>query len=276
MSKPASAYIGLAILLLLFAASPARSQEPFSATESDRTTAPADTAVVREPAGKAESDDAETGYPSETEKLRRFEIEGHYSNLQFGTFDPEATREFREIAPFPPGIPYHGLDKNPKDSGLGARFTYNVNRYLGLEVEANWFFQKNYITRRPLINQSPHPGGNKFQMLFGPKIGKRWKRFGVFGKVRLGFIHFNRYPVTTWIQQVPPGQPFFTRVSLRKAKFFNVDVGGVFEYYPSKRTILRFDIGDTIVHYNRQEPKEYNPTFNRHNLQINVGFGFRF
>jgi len=223
----------------------------------------------------AENERAVTADEGEN-SLRRFEIGGHYSNLQFGTFDPEQTREFRDIAPFPPGLPYRPPDKNPKDSGLGLQFTYNVNQYLGLDVEANWFFQKNYITRTPLINQSPNSGGNKFQMLFGPKIGKRSKRFGVFGKVRPGFIHFNRYPVTTWIQQVPPGQPFFSRQSLRNAKFFNVDIGGVFEYYTSKRTFVRVDVGDTIIHYNRQKPKEDNPTFNRHNLQMNIGFGFRF
>lgn len=242
---------------------------------SSRGTSKAETSIGTLSGRNAENSGSDA-FDHEEDSPRRFEVGGHFTNLQFGTFDPEATREFRDIAPFPPGLPYHGLDKNPKDPGVGVRFSYNLNRSIALEAEANWFFQKDRITRRPLINQSSHTGGNKFQMLFGPKVGRRWKRFGVFGKVRPGFIHFNSFPVTTWIQDVPPGQPFFTRVSLRKAKFFNVDVGGVFEYYPSKRTILRFDIGDTIIHYNRQEPKEYNPTFNRHNLQMSVGFGFRF
>ncbi|MCZ2391090.1 MAG: hypothetical protein LC113_08440 [Acidobacteria bacterium] len=206
----------------------------------------------------------------------RFEIGGHFTNLQFGTFDPEWTREWHDIAPLPPGLPYHPAYKNPKDPGVGVRFSYNINRSIAVEAEANWLFQKEFIDHFPLINQSPYPGGNKFQMLFGPKIGKRWKKFGVFGKVRPGFIHFNRFPVIDWIQQVPPGQPFLTLTSLRRAKFFNVDVGGVFEYYTSKRTMIRFDVGDTIIRYNAQDPKQYNPNFTRHNLQMNLGFGFRF
>jgi len=58
--------------------------------------------------------------------------------------------------------------------------------------------------------------------------------------------------------------------------FFNIDVGGVFEYYPSRRTVFRMDVGDTIIRYAAQEPKVINPTFTRHNLQASVGFGFRF
>jgi len=213
---------------------------------------------------------------NEKDQLKRFEIGGHFTNLQFGTFDPEWTREWHDIAPLPPGLPYHPAYKNPKDPGVGVRFSYNINRYIAVEAEANWLFQKEFINHFPLINQSPFSGGNKFQMLFGPKFGKRWKRIGVFGKVRPGFIHFNAFPVTTWIQQVPPGQPFLSLTSLRDAKFFNIDMGGVFEYYPTKRTLFRVDVGDTFVRYNRQEPKEFNPTFTRHNLQMNLGFGFRF
>lgn len=61
-----------------------------------------------------------------------------------------------------------------------------------------------------------------------------------------------------------------------KAIFFNIDVGGVFEYYPTRNTVFREDVGDTIIRYNSQPPKDINRTFTRHNLQTSVGFGFRF
>jgi len=60
-----------------------------------------------------------------------------------------------------------------------------------------------------------------------------------------------------------------------------LDVGGVVEYYPSRRTILRLDLGDTVVRYagipvfdsNRGL---INVTEYQHNFQAGAGFGFRF
>lgn len=212
----------------------------------------------------------------EDNKFRRFEVGLQYSHLRFGTFDPGFTKEWREIAPFPPGIPLITPENNPRESGVGARFAYNFNNTISAEAEVNWFVRREDSTNLPPPNNTRWQGGQKLQMVFGPKIGHRWKKFGVFGKVRPGFIHFVEFPVVTFLQQVPPGQPFFSATATRRATFFNVDVGGVFEYYPSKRTIIRFDVGDTIIRYNAQEPKDINPSFTRHNLQINVGFGFRF
>jgi hypothetical protein len=78
---------------------------------------------------------------------------------------------------------------------------------------------------------------------------------------------------------------------------FSLDVGGVAEIYPSKRIVVRFDVGDTIA--NRREPIVFidSPIFNgqqppiffgqsflaipgrtiaTHNLQLSAGVGFRF
>ena len=75
------------------------------------------------------------------------------------------------------------------------------------------------------------------------------------------------------------GTPIISAVLSETKKgvnFFNVDVGGVFEYYPTRKTIFRVDVGDSIIRYGAQEPKAINPTITRHNLQTSVGFGFRF
>ena len=44
--------------------------------------------------------------------------------------------------------------------------------------------------------------------------------------------------------------------------------------YPTKRTVIRFDAGDTIIRFHGQDPKEINPS-SHDNLQMNLGFGFR-
>jgi hypothetical protein len=58
-----------------------------------------------------------------------------------------------------------------------------------------------------------------------------------------------------------------------------VDLGGVVEYYPSPRRVLRFDVGDTIIHF-RDTIRIANPERIEggtvHSLQLNIGFGIRF
>ena len=70
---------------------------------------------------------------------------------------------------------------------------------------------------------------------------------------------------------------------------FAFDLGGVAEYYPTRRLVLRFDIGDTIIRQSLPDviiPSGPPPgsvilpapdrTSTKHNLQINAGVGFRF
>lgn len=143
-----------------------------------------------------------------------------------------------------------------------------------VEAEGNFFRR---IEREPTVIgvgvRVDEPGGRKIQVVAGPKIGIRKKKFGVFAKLRPGVIGFERYIVAT---QIGPIDNFFVVAPRRNARFFNLDIGGVFEYYPTRRTVLRVDGGDTIIYYNSQKPKELNPSITRHNFQTSVGFGFRF
>ena len=139
--------------------------------------------------------------------------------------------------------------------GGGGRLTFNLTKYLALEGELNYF---------------PSAGFNdvrRFQGQFGVKSGLRFDRFGVFGKVRPGFVdaksHFRTCPC-------PPG--VFCILVCNPVEFsdanteFSMDVGGVVEFYPARRITVRFDLGDTVV----------NRSFATHNLQLSAGVGFRF
>ena len=82
------------------------------------------------------------------------------------------------------GIHYAALnvtEKSDTDSGLGFRFTYNFNDYLGVEAEETYF---------PNLREGSE--GNERQGLFGVRAGKRNSRYGVFAKVRPGFTRFGR------------------------------------------------------------------------------------
>lgn len=209
-------------------------------------------------------------------KLRRFEVGIH------GTIMFQSDFEVADVVFHRAGLDSAVIDDPRYESGIGGRFTYNINRQLAVETEVN--YTPSTKTRRELFQAGqstnvPFSGGEKTQVLFGAKYGYRGKRFGVFGKVRPGFIHFRAFPyVQGKFIVYQNGQPYdvILFISEKPATFFNADVGGVFEYYTSKRTMIRFDIGDTIIHYNAQKPRDVNPTFTRHNLQMNLGFGFRF
>lgn len=207
---------------------------------------------------------------NETGDLKKFEIGGQFTflrrsdaNTAFDTFQQNGFIN-SDVEP-----------ANLSERGIGGRFGYNINKNIAAEAEINFFpIDKKADPQLGVPLRITEPGGRKLQVLFGPKIGFRARRYGIFGKIRPGIIRFDRYPVVT---QVGPPSNFFVLTERRRGvTFFNLDLGGVFEYYPSKRTLVRFDIGDTIIRYNAQEPKDINPTFTRHNLQMNVGFGFRF
>ena len=140
--------------------------------------------------------------------------------------------------------------------GGGGRLTFNLTRNLALEGELNYFPSAGFDNVRLLQGQ------------FGVKSGLRFDRFGVFGKVRPGFIDIkSRF---TTCRPCPPGV-VCAQVCL-PVEFsddntgFSLDVGGVVEFYPSKLVTARFDVGDTIV----------NRPFAAHNLQLGAGVGFRF
>lgn len=207
---------------------------------------------------------------SREEDFRRIEIGGQFTFLD--RVDANSVTELigrRFPASTNPDKP------TVHEFGLGARFGFNFTNHIAVEAEANIFPQDK--TANPVIGvplRVAEPGGRKFQAVFGPKIGYRWKRIGIFGKLRPGFIVLDRYLA---VEQVGPPDDFFIIGDIRTGvTFFNLDIGGVFEYYPSKRTIVRFDAGDTVIRYAGQQPSELNPAFTRHDLQLSVGFGFRF
>ncbi len=168
-----------------------------------------------------------------------FEVGGQFSILNFDVFDNFG-------------------DRRRLQYGGGGRFGINFNRYLAAEAQVDYFPQHDNVFIGPI---DVPLWGSKTLAVFGAKAGVRNERFGVFGKARPGFIHFSRV-LGFGCFGGPCPQP--------KKTVFAFDVGGVVEYYPSRRTVLRFDVGDTIIGKDRQ----FFPT--RHNLQVSVGAAFRF
>jgi hypothetical protein len=164
------------------------------------------------------------------------------------------------------------------EPGFGGRITLNLNKNIALEAEQNFFPHNNGF--------GSSLGGTLWQGHFGVKVGKRFGKFGIFAKARPGFASFSeaqaeidRYTIDF------NGQPISTPVfGYKRQTHFAMDLGGVVEFYPSRRVLTRIDVGDTIIHYGTFYTAEdfpigagphYVPR-TTHNFQVSAGIGFRF
>lgn len=168
------------------------------------------------------------------------------------------------------------------EPGFGGRFTYNLTRNLALEAEGNFFPRDKGLSFRD--------GGRAIQGLFGIKLGKRYKRFGIFGKARPGFISYSQ-GLFEFVPTTPTFDPnTILNTRTERLTHFALDIGGVLEFYPSRRVFTRIDIGDTIIRLGETRVNNLTlgagnqfvtvpitvPGSTVHNFQFSAGVGFRF
>jgi hypothetical protein len=215
-----------------------------------------------------------------------FEIGGQFSLLN----RDNPTAQFDDFIP----------PRNVAEPGFGARFTYNVTNNIALEAEGNFFpgrYEPEGSFSSGPFEDTNVPSGHIYQGQFGVKAGKRFKKIGLFIKGRPGFVGFTKASHLVSITQITIIHPFigplqFDNPEFRigKATYPSMDVGGVVEFYPSRRFVTRLDIGDTIIRYGiYREPTLRvcaticppplvfeRPAETRHNLQFSIGVGIRF
>lgn len=187
---------------------------------------------------------------SDTERAKRYEVGAQFTSLFVDPSNSQGSLSAPQIHIEP---------------GFGGRFTFNLTENIALEAEGNYYTREQF---------SFPEGGKMFQGQFGAKIGKRFARWGVFGKARPGFVGFTQVLHNRFGLQLPP-------FSFEKKLNPSLDVGGVAEFYVSPRWLARFDVGDTIIRYGEIQfpgivPSFTVPSVTRHNLQVSSGIGFRF
>lgn len=203
----------------------------------------------------------------------------------------EAKAQADDVPKYEVGIHFTSITKpdfsnGATEPGFGGRFTYNINSSVAIEAVGNFF---------------PHScrfcgdnSGNISQGLAGVKAGKRFEKWGIFGKARPGIVSFSKGDGDYFLagsgplvsSSLPP--PFeFRQKRLNTAA---LDLGGVLEFYPTRKIVTRFEAGDTLIHYGE---RQFNvPSFDgtgtfslipittrsetRHNFQFSAGVGFRF
>ncbi len=166
-------------------------------------------------------------------------------------------------------VPDSGPINAQNQAELGGRFSWNFSRHVALdaEIEASPF--------RTTDLQSGYQGGHLFQAFVGLKTGKRWNRFGLFGKFRSGLDSYSGVIKGTTATTIFP-------ITYGRRTDPSFDVGGILEFYVSRRILFRYDFGDTIIHYNSGsifttggQPNAI-PSQVKNNFQFSTAVAFRF
>ncbi|HZG53449.1 MAG TPA: outer membrane beta-barrel protein [Pyrinomonadaceae bacterium] len=195
----------------------------------------------------------------------------------------EARAQAREDVPkVEVGVQFSSLtlsdNFNTTQPGFGGRVTYNLTESVAVEAETNFFPNE-------LSFRTDHSGGRASQAHFGVKAGRRFDKFGLFAKARPGLVHFTKTQrVSGFSTDTFNGETFiFPNFRTQSVTHFATDIGGVIEFYPSRRLVTRFDAGDTIIrHGGYDAPRffsgelEHRPSAVTHNFQFTAGIGFRF
>jgi Outer membrane protein beta-barrel domain len=230
---------------------------------------------------------ASTGVCAQTAVLEdhKFEVGGQFTLLTTSIVNNDLSTPCLTISCSPSGT--FVLSRSRKTQpGFGGRIGYNLNSNVALEAELNVFPGADSFSQPEAFND-----GSFLEGLFGVKAGKRFEKVGIFGKARPGFLYASKgdlepKPDVGCITIFPPPVGCFQTTSTTS---FALDVGGVLEVYPTERTVIRFDFGNTVIRFSeRNVSAAFNgltnpilgvlriPAETTHNFQGSVGVGFRF
>ena len=168
----------------------------------------------------------------------------------------------------------HLSDSDTTTAGFGGRLSYDFTRWLTAEGEMNVFGNDSFEQQ---LSPELFPGfqlaynRRRFDGFFGAKVGVRWSRFGIFGKVRPGFTRL-------FDQGVECTGDVCALILLARPEYrteFALDVGGVVEFYPTPRTVTRVDVGSTVIRH-RSDAVPPCRDCTTGNFASRVGVGFRF
>jgi len=168
-------------------------------------------------------------------------------------------------------IAREGLTDNVRtEPGFGGYASYRFYGVFYLDGDLLYF------PRRPDFS-GPHDGGTILQGLVGLKSGIRRNHFGFFGKVRPGFHSYSQ--ALTSITTSSGSTPVF---GYGRSTNFALDLGGIIELYPSERSTLRIELGDTHLYFGTRNVNvdgSVQPVGGgkmQHSIQVVFGYGWRF
>jgi hypothetical protein len=157
-------------------------------------------------------------------------------------------------------------------AGIGGRASVDLARWLTVEGEATFFPHDDLLIAQTTLPNGPHVSYHRrrAEAFFGPKMGYRGDRFGVFGKVRPGFARLT----DKGIGCVGEVCSLMLLVRPLYRTEFALDYGGILDVYLSRHTLARVDLGDLLIRHRSLAPPCQRCT--SHNFTSRVGIGFRF
>jgi hypothetical protein len=166
-------------------------------------------------------------------------------------------------------------DSDDTNVGVGGRVTFNLASWLGLEGEYQ------FVPRDEIDMTSTLADGNvvglryerrRSTALFGLKAGSRGERFGVFAKMRPGVTSLSDRGIDCLGDVC--GLMLLAVPEYRSE--FALDLGGVVEFYPSTRWLVRADVGSLMIRHRSTAPPCGAGDCTTWNLAVSAGAGIRF
>ena len=162
-------------------------------------------------------------------------------------------------------------------AGLGGRVTFDLTPNIAVEGEVA-FYPKDRIAEpawQTSVGTYQIVGHRRrTDALFGVKVGMRGERFGVFGKARPGLTRLADRGTACEGPGCAVILMLIAPYSYRTE--FAFDAGGGIEFYPTVRTVARFEMGDTMIHHRSFAPPCPASGCTSHNLSTRLGIGYRF
>jgi len=121
-------------------------------------------------------------------------------------------------------------------TGAGVTFAYRLSRLVYFDSEFNFFPGSSSEGGRGAMREG----------LFGVKVGHTGRSWGFFAQMRPGFVHYDKALVP------------MTSSDYESTTRFAFDLGGSAEYYASRHSTIRFNLGTTLIHYltGRLDPRQ--------------------
>jgi hypothetical protein len=163
-------------------------------------------------------------------------------------------------------------DSGTTTAGIGGRFTMDLTSWLAIDAEVDFFPRDTFevdpgVADAALVSYKRR----RTDVLGGVKIGQRFGRFGLFGKVRPGFTRLTDRGINCDGEMC--ALMLLARPEYRTE--FALDLGGVVEVYPTRRLVARFDFGDVLIR-NRGTAVPPCGDCTSHNFTSRFGVGLRF
>jgi hypothetical protein len=167
-------------------------------------------------------------------------------------------------------------DFDTTNAGLGGRLLFDVTDWLSIDGEVSLFPHDKVVgstMETPVGPVRVESARRRTDALVGVKIGTRRDRFGAFAKLRPGVTRL--YDKRTECVGNGCAVVLMLLAPNRYRTELAVDLGGGIEFYPSRRTVARAEISDTVIRHCSFAPPCLSGC-SSHNLSSRFGVGLRF